>query len=79
MARLEQIPEGERLNPEQVVEDIRKAGVEAHYEDGTDAVLECTAGLARPGDVVIIFSNGGFDGLHGRLLERLGASVLSPG
>jgi UDP-N-acetylmuramate: L-alanyl-gamma-D-glutamyl-meso-diaminopimelate ligase len=29
--------------------------------------------LLKPKDVVVIFSNGGFDGIHGKLLERLGA------
>ena len=27
--------------------------------------------LAKEGDVVIVFSNGGFDGIHAKLLERL--------
>ena len=25
-----------------------------------------------PGDIVVVFSNGGFGGIHGKLLERLG-------
>jgi hypothetical protein len=28
---------------------------------------------ARPGDVVCVFSNGGFGGIHGKLLERRAA------
>jgi UDP-N-acetylmuramate: L-alanyl-gamma-D-glutamyl-meso-diaminopimelate ligase len=28
---------------------------------------------ARPGDLVIVMSNGGFDNIHQRLLDALGA------
>ena len=28
-------------------------------------------GFLEEGDVVIVFSNGGFDGIHAKLLERL--------
>jgi UDP-N-acetylmuramate: L-alanyl-gamma-D-glutamyl-meso-diaminopimelate ligase len=27
---------------------------------------------AQGGDIVVVFSNGGFGGIHARLLERLG-------
>jgi UDP-N-acetylmuramate: L-alanyl-gamma-D-glutamyl-meso-diaminopimelate ligase len=27
---------------------------------------------AQGGDVVVVFSNGGFGGIHGKLLQRLG-------
>jgi len=30
------------------------------------------AGKAQGGDVIVVFSNGGFGGIHGKLLERLG-------
>ncbi len=71
VAKLEQIPEAERLHPEKVVADIRATGRAAFYEDGTDAIIERTRVLARPGDLVVVFSNGGFDGIHAKLLERL--------
>ncbi len=73
VAKLEQIPVGDRLNPERVVEDIRASGSEAYYEANTDAILERLTELAKAGDVVVIFSNGGFDGLHSRLLGALEA------
>lgn len=71
VAKLEQIPEAERLNPEKVVEGIRATGRPAFYEDGTDAIVERARSLAGPGDMVVVFSNGGFDGIHTKLLERL--------
>jgi UDP-N-acetylmuramate: L-alanyl-gamma-D-glutamyl-meso-diaminopimelate ligase len=36
----------------------------------TEALLDALAAEARPGDHVLIMSNGGFGGLHARLLER---------
>ena len=67
VAKLEQIPEGERLKPEQVVEDIHRTGKPAFYEDGTAAIVERAVELASPGDMVVVFSNGGFDGIHAKL------------
>ena len=37
----------------------------------TDALIERALAVARPGDSIVIMSNGGFDGLHGRLLAAL--------
>jgi UDP-N-acetylmuramate: L-alanyl-gamma-D-glutamyl-meso-diaminopimelate ligase len=71
IARIEQIPEGERLNPERVVADIVAAGKPAFYEPTADDIIERLKPLARAGDVVVVFSNGGFDGIHQKLLERL--------
>ena len=31
---------------------------------------------AQGGDVVVVFSNGGFGGIHGKLLERLGTAII---
>ena len=71
VAKLEQIPEAERLKPEQVVEDIRATGKLAFYEDGTAAIVERAVELASPGDMIVVFSNGGFDGIHAKLLSAL--------
>ena len=71
VARLDQIPEAERLNPEAVVEAIAQAGRPAFYEPDVAHILDRLVPLLKPKDVVVIFSNGGFDGIHGKLLERL--------
>ena len=42
--------------------------------DATDALLAALLREVRPGDHVVIMSNGGFDNLHARLLEGLRAS-----
>src|SRR5882724_3624778 len=71
VARLEQIPEEERLNPERVVAAIAKSGRPAFYERNADAIAERIVPMLRPKDVVIVFSNGGFDNIHEKLLARL--------
>jgi UDP-N-acetylmuramate: L-alanyl-gamma-D-glutamyl-meso-diaminopimelate ligase len=71
IARIEQIPESDRLNPERVVADIRASGKSAFYEPTADDIIEKLKPLIKAGDVVIVFSNGGFDGIHEKLLERL--------
>ncbi len=69
VAKLEQIPEAERLKPEAVVEAIRATGKPAFYEDGTASIIDRVKTLAQPGDMIVVFSNGGFDGIHAKLLE----------
>src|SRR5882672_3256846 len=71
VAKLEQIPEEERLNAETVVTAIAKAGRPAFYEQNADAIAERIVPLLRPKDVVVVFSNGGFDNIHEKLLVRL--------
>jgi len=71
VAKLEQIPEEERLNPEAVVDAIVKAGSPAFYEQNADAIVDRIVPMLRPKDIVAVFSNGGFDNIHEKLLERL--------
>src|SRR5881409_381181 len=71
VAKLEQIPEEERLNPEAVVAAIAKAGRPAFYERNADTIVDRIVPMLRPNDVVAVFSNGGFDNIHEKLLARL--------
>ena len=49
-------------------------GARAHGTGDVDALAKDLARSLRPGDHVLIMSNGGFGGLHGKLLAQLGAS-----
>jgi UDP-N-acetylmuramate: L-alanyl-gamma-D-glutamyl-meso-diaminopimelate ligase len=69
VAALEQIPASERLHPEQVVADIKAAGAQAFYEPDAAAIVAKLDPLLQPGDVVVVFSNGGFGGIHQKLLD----------
>jgi UDP-N-acetylmuramate: L-alanyl-gamma-D-glutamyl-meso-diaminopimelate ligase len=71
VARLDQIPPDQRLNPEAVVGAIAASGRPAFYEPDAAHIIECLVPLLKAEDVVIIFSNGGFEGIHEKLLERL--------
>jgi UDP-N-acetylmuramate: L-alanyl-gamma-D-glutamyl-meso-diaminopimelate ligase len=55
--------------------DVRGAlaglGARAEVIDDFEALIERIAAAARPGDHVLVMSNGGFNGLHGKLVERL--------
>src|SRR6266480_346801 len=73
IAKLEQIPEKERLNPDRVVAAIAKTGRPAFYEQNADAIVDRIVPLLQPNDVVAVFSNGGFDNIHEKLLTRLRA------
>jgi len=50
-------------------------GTRAELHDDLDALVESIARAARPGDHVLIMSNGGFGGIHGKLLARLRAGA----
>jgi UDP-N-acetylmuramate: L-alanyl-gamma-D-glutamyl-meso-diaminopimelate ligase len=71
VARLEQLPEADRLDPKRVVEDINALGVPAFYEAGVPEILVRLREFTKEGDVIVVFSNGGFDNIHERLLVAL--------
>jgi UDP-N-acetylmuramate: L-alanyl-gamma-D-glutamyl-meso-diaminopimelate ligase len=69
--RLQELPENERLQPEKLVADIAASGRPAHYLADADAIVAELTPLLRPNDVVIVFSNGGFGGIHAKLLQAI--------
>lgn len=68
---LHKIPEGDRLDPDRLVADIAKGGGKAWYLPELEAIVEQVCAEARSGDVIAVLSNGGFGGIHQKLLERL--------
>jgi UDP-N-acetylmuramate: L-alanyl-gamma-D-glutamyl-meso-diaminopimelate ligase len=54
------------------MQDLKTAGKDAAYLPDVDAIVAHVAKNAQGGDIVVVFSNGGFGGIHARLLERLG-------
>ncbi|MBF0112312.1 MAG: UDP-N-acetylmuramate:L-alanyl-gamma-D-glutamyl-meso-diaminopimelate ligase [Desulfamplus sp.] len=65
------VPEDRRMNSRQLVDDIAKRGINALYFDNTENIIESLAAQAKSGDLILIMSNGGFDNIHQRLLEKL--------
>ncbi len=52
-------------------EALAPMGSRAAVGDTIDQLVEMTVAVARPGDHLVCMSNGGFGGIHGRLLEAL--------
>ncbi len=50
-------------------------GTRARCDENLPALIEAVAAEARAGDHVLIMSNGGFGGIHEKLLDRLSARV----
>jgi UDP-N-acetylmuramate: L-alanyl-gamma-D-glutamyl-meso-diaminopimelate ligase len=65
------IPEEERLQPEEVVQSLKKSGAEAELLADADAIVASITPRLAPGDVVAILSNGGFGGIYEKLPARL--------
>jgi UDP-N-acetylmuramate: L-alanyl-gamma-D-glutamyl-meso-diaminopimelate ligase len=76
IARLEQLKPEERLDPQRLIKDIQSNGRTAVYLTDADAIVAHLKREAAGGDVVCVFSNGGFGGLHEKLLAALGARRL---
>ena len=76
------LPLEARLSPERLAQEIaRRCAKNAVYLPKVEAIVEHVATGAQPGDVVVIMSNGGFGGIHEKLLEALRGApppVLSP-
>lgn len=65
------LAEAERLSEDQLVHDLQRGGTSARHLPGVDAIVAHVAGNARPGDLVVVMSNGGFGGIHKKLIEAL--------
>jgi len=65
------LPIEQRLSEDQLVNDLRSAGTSARHLPDVDSIVEHVAAGARPGDLIVVMSNGGFGGIHGKLLAAL--------
>ncbi len=72
VARLEQLPANERLDPARLMQELKNTGKPSAYLADADAIVAHVGQQAQGGDVVCVFSNGGFGGIHDKLLARLG-------
>jgi UDP-N-acetylmuramate: L-alanyl-gamma-D-glutamyl-meso-diaminopimelate ligase len=69
----DQLPAEERLDPGRLVKDLAARKRPARFLPGVDAIVTYLAEHARPGDVIAALSNGGFGGVHAKLLDALEA------
>jgi UDP-N-acetylmuramate: L-alanyl-gamma-D-glutamyl-meso-diaminopimelate ligase len=73
----EKIPVEQRLSSAGLVQDLSRKGFTALYFPDTALLLEELLRRCRSGDVVLFMSNGSFDNLPGRMLEKLGGISLT--
>lgn len=67
------LTDGQRLDPETVAASVRQLGKQARVLPNADAIADFLFAEALPGDLLLIMSNGNFDGLCEKLLKRLSA------
>lgn len=71
--RRELLSEEERFSPDAVVEALRKRGRIAEHFNSADDIAEYFAENAHAGDLILVMSNGSFDGLCGKTLDKINA------
>jgi UDP-N-acetylmuramate: L-alanyl-gamma-D-glutamyl-meso-diaminopimelate ligase len=68
---MEKIPAGERFSSFQLVEDLKRRGVRAIYRSNADLLVDEIVEQSRQGDIILIMSNGPFDNVVEKVLDRL--------
>ena len=76
--RAQQLGDDNRLDPESVAESVRALGKEARVFATSDAIADRLSAEAKAGDLLLIMSNGSFDGLCEKLLKKLGSRDQIP-
>jgi len=74
VSRAAQLDDLERLSPAVVADAVRSAGKPAEVVPSADAIADHLVQEAVAGDLILIMSNGSFDGLCEKLLARLRGS-----
>ena len=72
IARLELLKPEDRLDPVQLMNEIKASGRPTAYLPDADAIVTCMKKEAIGGDIIVVFSNGGFGNIHEKLLATLG-------
>jgi len=65
------LPPDERLSVEDLVRDLQRAGRRARHVPSVDEIVQTMTAELKEGDLVVIMSNGGFGGIHDKLLASL--------
>ena len=76
--RAQQLGDENRLDPETVAANIRALGKDAHVVGGGEAMADFLVANAKPNDLLLIMSNGSFDGLCEKLLAKLKSPQAFP-
>lgn len=68
------ITEDDRFSSQELVADLVKMKKTAQVFKGADSIVQDLGERAKKGDVILIMSNGGFDGIYTKLINRLQAN-----
>jgi UDP-N-acetylmuramate: L-alanyl-gamma-D-glutamyl-meso-diaminopimelate ligase len=66
-----QLADVEIYRPEETVAHLNEVGKTARFIPEADEIVDFVAPRLKPGDVVVIMSNGGFDDIHQKLISAL--------
>jgi UDP-N-acetylmuramate: L-alanyl-gamma-D-glutamyl-meso-diaminopimelate ligase len=72
------VPEGQRLSEADLTAGIERAGGRARFVPAVEDIVALVAAEAREGDRIAVLSNGGFGGIHEKLLAALGGPDHDP-
>ena len=76
--RSQQLGEDNRLDPETVAKSVRSRGKEARVFGSSQEIADTLAAESEAGDLLLVMSNGSFDGLCEKLITKLGDGVRVP-
>jgi UDP-N-acetylmuramate: L-alanyl-gamma-D-glutamyl-meso-diaminopimelate ligase len=65
------IQETDRFSSKELIEDLKKMGGQAQVYEKVELIVSEISKKAKSGDLVLIMSNGGFDGIYQKLLSAL--------
>lgn len=68
---MEKVAPEERFSSQKLVKDLKKKGLGAVYFPDTNKLVSYILKNAKKGDVILIMSNGAFDNIHEKLLNKL--------
>ena len=67
----EKVPDGELLDVESVVKQLVSKGLQGFVGSSSDDIVNRLIPLTSSGDTIVVLSNGGFGGIHDKLLKAL--------
>jgi UDP-N-acetylmuramate: L-alanyl-gamma-D-glutamyl-meso-diaminopimelate ligase len=76
--RPQQLGDENRMDPEAVAASVRVLRRDARVFPSADAIAETVSAEAEPGDLLLVMSNGSFDGVCEKLLKKLEQAAPQP-
>jgi UDP-N-acetylmuramate: L-alanyl-gamma-D-glutamyl-meso-diaminopimelate ligase len=59
------------MDPHELTAQIQSDGIKAHHIPDVDEIVRAVVPETEEGDILLVMSNGGFGGIHGKLLAAL--------